>query len=191
MTQGVTQKLSYYELTCTTVVIPTFPPFACKLTRDAFQRKRAKERLEAVAHGTDIGSTKAHGCTSDEVMAWSPAAMLQQDTPKHDIRNEDGSWMCQSCKQPTCLMTQITEEIEKNDLALYDELLFERDPNQANRQRRYSAYQLASFLIEGRLGKGVRKELHDCVRTGILMMFPPFDGKVTGFKSGKSDKHEV
>ena len=88
-------------------------------------------------------------------------------------------------------MTQITDDLERNDVAMYDELLFEDNPNKANRERRFRAYRLATFIIEGRLGMGVRKKLYDCVHTGIMMMFPPFDGEVTGFKSGKDDKHEV
>ena len=88
-------------------------------------------------------------------------------------------------------MTQITVDLETNDSATYDNQLFEDDPNLANKQRRYRAYCLASYLIEGRLGKGVRKKHYDCIGTGIRMMYLPFDGEVTGFKSGNKNKREV
>ena len=122
-----------------------------------------------------------------EAKKWTPLAMLQTKKPCVDIRDEDGSWMCQSCNQYPCLMIQITPELQENDEFTYDEALFAEDPSKANRGRRYRAYRYASFLIEGRLGKGVCKPHYSCVHSGILMMFPPFDGKVTGYKSSRDD----
>ena len=193
LTQDETDPLNSYHcclLTFNKTVTPHFPPYRCKITRETLKEKGALETNRDVAPKANEPD-KTHKSVSEEIIGWTPPATLQQDPPKHDIRDDDGSWICQSCNQATCLMTQIMVDLDENDSATYDNQLFEDNPNLANKQRRYRAYCLASFLIEGRLGTGVRKKHYDCVSTGISMMYPPFDGKVTGFKSGKKQKREV
>lgn len=63
--------------------------------------------------------------------------------------------------------------------------------NNPNKQTRFFLYRQFTMLIEGHLGRGIRKKLPECVTTEIQDSFPAEDDKYTGFKPGNGPNEDA
>ena len=95
--------------------------------------------------------------------------------------NDEGP-PCPFCQNAPCLLEQGLYDY----LALFEEQFVNHntcEPGElTNKVVRYNLYRQASHWIHGHLGKGVRKEFPQCVRTEILDMAPEKDGLYVGFR---------
>jgi hypothetical protein len=68
----------------------------------------------------------------------------------------------------------------ENDAIYYDEGEYGKDPVAYNSARRKRAYQYAAYILWE--GINYRKQHYSCVEKGVCALFPPFDGKIMGYK---------
>ncbi len=92
----------------------------------------------------------------------------------------DGPNHCILCDEDPCAFVQIELRLTENDDIYYDKEEFAKDPVACNRARRNRAYKYAAYILWERLG--YRRPHYKCVETGVRSLYPPFNGKITGFK---------
>jgi hypothetical protein len=87
---------------------------------------------------------------------------------------------CAYCDEEPCVFIQIESRLCENDSIYYDEDEYQRDPVKYNSGRRKRAYQYAAFILWE--GINYRKPHFTCVEDGVRALFPPFDGRIMGYK---------
>jgi hypothetical protein len=93
----------------------------------------------------------------------------------------DGPDHCIHCDEEPCVFTQIESRLCENDDYYFHEEDYAADPVAYNSKRRKRAYQQAAFVVWE--GINYRKPHFKCVEIGVRSLFPPFDGKVMGYKT--------
>ena len=113
----------------------------------------------------------------------------EEDTPSDEKENEQeseeehGPDFCKSCNHDPCIFLPIQDDLYKNDLIYFDESKFAKDQANHNSFCCKKAYRMASQVIHGQLGWGIRKKHFACMEEGICALFPPPTGwKVMGFR---------
>jgi hypothetical protein len=110
-------------------------------------------------------------------------AKLKEEKKTRDGVNEgtmEGPGFCKHCIDDPCVFIQFEDTIVKNDLIYFDAKEYAEDPVTVNRQRHKRAYQFTAHLLWE--GIKYRRQHYTCVEAGVRALFPPFDGKVMGFK---------
>ena len=93
-----------------------------------------------------------------------------------------GPGHCIHCGDDPCVWLQLEQEILDNDrVHNTHDIAGEAVDNEPNRARRKRAFQLASRIINGHLGKGNRKKHSQCVEEGVRSLFPDEQGNHMGF----------
>ena len=92
----------------------------------------------------------------------------------------DGPSHCIFCDEDPCAFVQIESRLGEHDDIYYDAEEFGKNPVACNRARRNRAYKYAAFILWERLG--YRRPHYKCVENGVRSLYPPLDGKITGFK---------
>ncbi len=92
----------------------------------------------------------------------------------------DGPDHCIHCDEDPCVFIQVESRLCENDEIYFDEEQYAKDPVSCNSGRRKRAYQYAAFVLWE--GINYRKPHYKCVEDGIRALFPPFDGKIMGYK---------
>lgn len=87
---------------------------------------------------------------------------------------------CIHCDDDPCVFVQIESRLAENDAIYFDEHDYANDPVPYNSARRKRAYQYAAFVLWE--GINYRQPHYACVEDGVRALFPPFDGKVMGYK---------
>jgi hypothetical protein len=87
---------------------------------------------------------------------------------------------CIHCDEEPCVFIQIESKLCENDEIYYDKDEYQDNPVAYNSARRKRAYQYAAFLLWE--GINYRKPHFTCVEDGVRALFPPFDGKIMGYK---------
>ena len=88
---------------------------------------------------------------------------------------------CIHCDDDPCVFVQVQSRLAENDAIYYDEHDFQKDPVAYNSGRRKRAYQYTAFILWE--GVNYRQKHYTCVEDGVRALFPPFDGKVMGYKT--------
>ena len=89
---------------------------------------------------------------------------------------------CQYCHGTPCFWTQRQHDINPFIDMLHDE------EGITNRERRFRAYRFISRLYEGFLGRGVRRQLPQCLETEVRDCFPKRpDEDYVGFQSSDNN----
>ena len=105
-----------------------------------------------------------------------------EETRKGEKKQKiDGPNHCNHCEEDPCVFVQIESRLCKNDEIYYDHTDFAKAPVAYNSARRKRAFQYAAFILWE--GVNYRKPHYTCVEDGVHSLFPPFDGKVMGFKN--------
>ena len=87
---------------------------------------------------------------------------------------------CIHCDEDPCLFLQIESRLAENNAIYYDVYDYAKDPVAYNSGRHKRAYQYAAFILWE--GINYRKPHYTCVEDGVWALYPPFDGKIMGFK---------
>ena len=99
------------------------------------------------------------------------------------VASKLGPSHCIHCDDDPCLWLQLEPAILDNDRVYNSEdIAGEALANEPNRARRKRAFRLASQMINGHLGNGIRKKHMRCIEDGVRSLFPAVDGKHMGFK---------
>jgi hypothetical protein len=101
--------------------------------------------------------------------------------PQNVKKSIDGSDHCIHCDKEPCCFIQIESRLCENDEIYFDEEDYAKDRSAYNSGRRKRAYQYAAFILWE--GVNYRKPHYRCVEDGVRALFPPFDGKIIGYKT--------
>jgi hypothetical protein len=93
----------------------------------------------------------------------------------------DGPDHCIHCDEDPCVFIQNESRLCENDQIYFDEDQYAKDPVSCNSGRRKRAYQYVAYVLWE--GISYRKPHHKCVEDGVRALFPPFHGKIMGYKS--------
>jgi hypothetical protein len=85
------------------------------------------------------------------------------------------------CNKDPCVFIQIELRLCENDEIHFDKDQYAKDPVSCNSSRCKRAYQYAAFVLWE--GINYRKPHYKCVEDGVRALFPPFDGRIMGYKS--------
>ena len=105
---------------------------------------------------------------------------MKEETKKARIARIDGPDHWIDCDEDPCAFVQIKTRLCENDDIYFDREEYSKDPVTCNRARRNRAYKYAVYILWERLG--YRRPHYKCVKKGVCLLYPPFDGKITGFK---------
>jgi hypothetical protein len=105
---------------------------------------------------------------------------IQKEKSKKLKRTIDGPDHCIHCDEDPCVFVQIEARLCNNDAIYYDSYDYKKDPTKCNSGRRKRAFQYAAYILWE--GINYRKPHFACVEAGVRALFPPFDGKIMGFK---------
>jgi hypothetical protein len=84
------------------------------------------------------------------------------------------------CDEDPCVFIQVESRLCENDEIYFDEDQYAKDSVSCNSGRHKRAYQYAAFVLWE--GINYRKPHYKCIEDKIWDLFPPFDGKITGYK---------
>jgi hypothetical protein len=93
----------------------------------------------------------------------------------------DGPDHCIHCNEDPCVFIQIETQLCENSKIYFGEEHYAKDPVSCKGGRRKRAYQYAAFVLWE--GINYRKPHYKCVEDGVRSLFPPFDGKIMGYKT--------
>jgi hypothetical protein len=155
-----------------------------QLSYKRYQKKR-KERLDRVQKEKDCheNQKEAHDkgyCCHEHATLLVEEAKVKMENKGKKAR-VDGPDHCIHCDEDPCMFVQIESNLGENDAIYFDEGEYEKNPVTYNSARRKRAFQYAAFILWE--GVNYRKQHCSCVEDGVRALFPPFDGKIMGFKT--------
>jgi hypothetical protein len=107
----------------------------------------------------------------------------QEEMKKKEVR-VDVPGHCIHCDEEPCVFIQIESGLCENDSIYYDKDEYQKDPVVYNSARCKHTFQYATFILY--LWEGINyhhKPHFTCVDDGFRALFPPFDGKIMGYKN--------
>ena len=95
---------------------------------------------------------------------------------------DDAADVCNRCDRSPCIWKENKEEMVRFDGSV--DLLGDKDDGKEEKShRRKRLYRQMTLIInDGPLGKGVRRDLPECVKNGIRELLPDADSTYMGFK---------
>jgi hypothetical protein len=150
-----------------------------KYCRQEKKRKEqeAREMEEAECNENQQAAQQLGFCCHNHAVLKKKEKTERKQRKKAKI---DGPHHCIFCDEDPCAFVQIESRLGENDDIYYDADEFEKDPVACNRARRNRAYKYAAYILWERVG--YRRQHYKCVENGVRSLYPPFDGKITGFK---------
>jgi hypothetical protein len=150
------------------------------------KEKKRKDRLEMVreeeeCHENQMSAQNQGFCCHEHKKRMKKERALSVMKNINNIKQkENGPDHCIHCDEDPCVFVQIESRLGENDAIYYDEEEFGKDPVAYNSGRRKRAFQYAAFILWE--GINYRKPHFACVEDGVRALFPPFDGKIMGYK---------
>ena len=150
--------------------------------------KKRKERLEKEedeenCHHNQQQAKEEGFCCHQHAIEMKKESVEEKERKAQGKRVKltiDGPDHCIHCDEDPCVFVQIEARLGENDAIYYDTYEYKKDPSKCNSGRRKRAFQYAAFILWE--GINYRKPHFACVENGVRALFPPFDGKVMGFK---------
>jgi hypothetical protein len=104
----------------------------------------------------------------------------EQKRMMREVSKEYGPDHCIHCDDEPCCFVQIESRLGENDHVYYNEQDFAKAPAAYNSSRRKRAFRYAASILWE--GINYRKKHYTCVENGVRALFPPFNGKIMGYK---------
>ena len=150
--------------------------------------KKRKERIEKredeenCQHNQQLAKEEGFCCYqhATEMKRESAVKLERKEKSKRMKRTVDGPDHCIHCDEDPCVFVQIEARLGENDAIYYDAYEYKKDPSKCNSGRCKRAFQYAVFILWE--GINYRKPHFTCVEDGVRALFPPFDGKIMGYK---------
>jgi hypothetical protein len=149
------------------------------------KEKKRKDRLEKEQDLEECHEKQkqAHDqgyCCFEHAKKMKQERQIKQDEKRRKKTKVDGPDLCIHCDEEPCAFIQIESRLCENDTIYYDEGEYNKDPVAYNSTRHKRAYQYAAYILWE--GINYRKPHYSCVENGVRALFPPFDGKIMGYK---------
>jgi hypothetical protein len=141
------------------------------------KEKEKKVQEEEECHENQQNAQNQGFCCHEHGKQWKQDRKDEKSEKRVRINGPDH---CIHCDEDPCVFIQIEARLGENDAIYYDKGEYKNNPVTYNSARRKRAFQYAAFILWE--GINYRKPHFRCVEDGVRALFPPFDGKVMGFK---------
>ena len=149
------------------------------------KEKKRKERVkkeeeEEQCHENQQIAKRDGYCCHEHARESKKKARVKQERQTL-VAMDNGPDHCDHCDDDPCVFVQIESRLAENDEIYYDKSEYEKNSNTYNSSRRKRAFQYAAFILWE--GINYRRQHYTCVENGVRALYPPFDGKIMGYKT--------